>query len=158
MRSDRRYHAAVTQSAAAWRTHAGDVLRQTGHRSAAAREQVLDALAERDCCATAQDLADDVQRSGSRVGTASVYRALELLVRLGLVRRLEMGHGTARYEAAHPDGEHHHHLVCDRCGKVTQFEDPALEAAIDQVAARLDYQVGAHDVVLRGACPDCASA
>jgi len=48
--------------------------------------------------------------------------------------------------------------VCDRCGKVTQFEDPALEAAIDQVAARLDYQVGAHDVVLRGACPDCASA
>jgi len=69
-----------------------------------------------------------------------------------------MGHGTARYEAAHPDGEHHHHLVCDRCGKVTQFEDPALEAAIDQVAARLDYQVGAHDVVLRGACPDCASA
>ena len=134
------------------------MLRQTGHRSAAAREQVLDALAERDCCATAQDLADDVQRSGSRVGTASVYRALELLVRLGLVRRLEMGHGTARYEAAHPDGEHHHHLVCDRCGKVTQFEDAALEAAIDEAAARLDYQVGAHDVVLRGACPDCASA
>ena len=120
-------------------THAGDVLRQTGHRSAAAREQVLDALAERDCCATAQDLADDLHRGGSRVGTASIYRALELLVRLGLVRRLEMGHGTARYEAAHPDGEHHHHLVCDRCGKVTQFEDPALEDAIDQVAARLDY-------------------
>ena len=134
------------------------MLRQTGHRSAAAREQVLDALADRDCCATAQDLADDLHRNGSRVGTASIYRALELLVRLGLVRRLDMGQGTARYEAAHPSGEHHHHLVCDRCGKVTQFEDPALEAAIDEAAARLDYQVGAHDVVLRGACPDCASS
>lgn len=148
----------TTTAAIAWRTHAGDVLRQTGHRSAAAREQVLDALAGRDCCATAQDLADDLHRGGSRVGTASIYRALELLVRLGLVRRLEMGHGTARYEAAHPSGEHHHHLVCDSCGKVTQFEDPELEEAIDRVAARLDYVVGAHDVVLRGACPDCAAA
>lgn len=147
----------TTTQAAVWRDHAGDVLRQTGHRSAAAREQVLDALARRDCCASAQELADDVHRAGSRVGTASIYRALELLVRLGLVRRLDMGQGTARYEAAHPGGEHHHHLVCDRCGKVTQFEDPELEDAIDRAAARLDYAVGTHDVVLRGACPDCAT-
>ena len=46
-------------------------------------------------------------------------------MRLGLVRRLEMGHGTARYEAAHPSGEHHHHLVCDRCGKVRSSRIPS---------------------------------
>ena len=147
----------MTQSATAWRSHAGDVLRQTGHRSAAAREQVLDALAGRDCCATAQDLADDLHRGGSRVGTASIYRALELLVRLGLVRRLDMGDGTARYEAAHPSGEHHHHLVCSTCGRVEAFEDDELERTLRNVESRTGYSVAEHDVVLRGACRSCAS-
>jgi len=85
-----------------------------------------------------------------------VYRNLERLEELGVVRHVHLAHGPGLYSLAR--GGACEYLVCDRCGKVTQFEDPALEAAIDQVAARLDYQVGAHDVVLRGAWPDCASA
>ncbi len=119
---------------------------------------MLDALAARACCATAQDLADELRGERGRVGIASIYRALELLVRLGLVRRLDMGDGTARFEAAQPGGEHHHHLVCDRCGRVSQFEDPHLEEAIERAAARVDHRIEAHDVVLRGTCPDCTAA
>ena len=51
--------------------------------------------------------------------------------------------------------DHAHHGLCDRCGKVSSFEDEALEAAIDRLSSRLTYTVAEHDVVLRGSCPDC---
>ena len=73
------------------------------------------------------------------MGIASIYRALDLLARLGLVRRLDVGSASG-YEPALPGGHHHHHVVCDRCGKVSSFEDPALEEAID----RLSTAIGAH--------------
>ena len=94
---------------------------------------------------------------GGRVGIASVYRALEGLDELGLVQRVDLGDGVARFEPAHVGGDHHHHLVCDDCGKVEPFEDPSLESAIERVADGRGYVVAAHDVVLRGACEDCRS-
>jgi len=142
----------------AWHEHATLSLAQEGYRSGAARRRVVDALARRDCCATAQEIADDLRDGDRRVGIASVYRALELLDRLGLVHRLDVGDGTARYEAALAGGEHHHHVLCDRCGRVEQFTDGALERAIAALSERLDYAIDEHDVTLRGACPRCRQA
>jgi len=137
-----------------WAEHARDELRRAGHRSGGARTAVLDVIAGQDCCLTAQEIFDDLRAAGRDAGIASVYRALELLTRMGLVRRVELAEAAA-YEPALPGGEHHHHVVCDRCGKVSPFEDEALERAIDRLAGRLEYDVGGHDVVLRGACRDC---
>jgi len=137
-----------------WAEHARDELRRAGHRSGGARTAVLDVIAGQDCCLTAQEIFDDLRAAGRDAGIASVYRALELLTRMGLVRRVELAEAAA-YEPALPGGEHHHHVVCDRCGKVSPFEDEALERAIDRLTGRLEYDVGGHDVVLRGACRDC---
>jgi Fur family ferric uptake transcriptional regulator len=137
-----------------WRRHALEELRRAGHRSGGARSAVVDLMARQHCCLTAQDIFDRLRADGTVVGIASVYRALDLLSRMSLVRRLDLA-DAAYYEPAHPGGEHHHHVVCDRCGKVSQFEDEALETAIERLASRLKYSVAEHDVVLRGSCPDC---
>jgi Fur family transcriptional regulator, ferric uptake regulator len=137
-----------------WAEHAREELRRAGHRSGGARTAVLDQIASQDCCLTAQEIFDSLRADGRDAGIASVYRALDLLTRLGLVRRVEVA-DAAGYEPALPSGEHHHHVVCDRCGKVSSFEDDDLERAIDGVAGRLAFDVGRHDVVLRGACEDC---
>jgi Fur family transcriptional regulator, ferric uptake regulator len=139
---------------AEWAEHARNELRQAGHRSGGARTAVLDVIARQHCCLTAQEIFDDLRSGGRDAGIASIYRALELLTRMGLVRRVELAEAAA-YEPALPGGEHHHHVVCDRCGKVSPFEDAELERAIDRLAARLEYDIGRHDVVLRGACEDC---
>ena len=139
---------------AEWAEHARSELRRAGHRSGGARTAVLDVIARQQCCLTAQEIFDDLRAAGRDAGIASVYRALELLTRMGLLRRVELAEAAA-YEPALPGGEHHHHVVCDRCGKVSPFEDEALERVIDRVAGRLEYDVGGHDVVLRGACADC---
>jgi Fur family ferric uptake transcriptional regulator len=137
-----------------WAAHATAELRRTGHRSGGARAAVIDLMANQDCGLTAQEVFDGLRADGREVGIASVYRALDLLARLGLVRRLEVG-AASGYEPALPGGHHHHHVVCDRCGKVSSFEDQALEDAIDRLSRRLKHSVAEHDVVLRGTCPDC---
>lgn len=138
-----------------WAGFARDVLRRSGARSGAAREAVIAYLAEQQCCLSAQEVLDGLRAEGRSVGIASVYRALDQLAELGLVHRIDLGEGLARFEPAQPDGEHHHHLVCGSCGKVDRFDDPALERAISAVAGSHGYALGQHDVVLRGACGDC---
>jgi Fur family ferric uptake transcriptional regulator len=146
---------AVATAQATWREHALESLRGSGYRSGGARTAVVELLADQDCCLTAQEIFDRLREDGRRVGIASVYRALDLLTSLRLVQRLDMGEGIARYEPANADGEHHHHVVCESCGKVIAFEDDALERALDGLSSRLGVEIGGHDVVLRGTCPDC---
>ena len=138
-----------------WASHTRTQLERAGHRSGGARDAVIDLLAGQDCCVSAREIVERLREHGSTVGIASVYRALDVLDDLRLVRRLDAGEGVVRYEPADPTGEHHHHVVCDSCGRVTAFADDSLERAIDRLADRLDYAIDGHDVVLRGECPRC---
>ena len=137
-----------------WADETVERLLAKGLRNGGARRAVIELLAAQNCCLTAQEIFDELRASGRRVGIASVYRILELLTAEGAVQRIDLGSGTARYEPVWPDG-HHHHLVCDSCGKVEAFEDPALETALTRVEKRSGYAVAGHDVVLHGACADC---
>ncbi len=98
-----------------------------------------------------------MRERGREVGIASVYRALDTLAGLGLIQRLELGDGTARYEAVAPSGEHHHHLVCVDCGLVEPFDDDGLEQAISALSKRASFAVREHEVVLRGRCAACTA-
>jgi Fur family ferric uptake transcriptional regulator len=141
----------------AWAEHALDTLQSAGLRRGGARTAVVEALARHDCAVTALELDDELRRrGGSRVGRASVYRALEQLEQLGLVQRLEVSRGTAGYERVEPGGHHHHHAICRRCGRMVPFEDTALERAIDRVSKQVSFEVSDHDVVLRGLCHRCS--
>jgi Fur family ferric uptake transcriptional regulator len=141
-----------------WSEHALASLREAGFRSGGARRTVVEYLNDQDCCLSAQETHERLAAAGARVGIASVYRVLDLLAAQGLLTRVDLGDGVARYEPARPSGHHHHHLVCGDCGKVEPFEDDALEQELTRVASRLGYAMDAHDVVLRGACDDCRVA
>ncbi|HXH89668.1 MAG TPA: Fur family transcriptional regulator [Gaiellaceae bacterium] len=139
---------------ASWKLETERALRAAGHRSGGARTAVIDVLAAQDCCAGAQEIHDALRAGGRPVGIASVYRVLELLTELRLLQRIEVGDGIARFEPI-AGSDHHHHVVCDDCGRVEPFSDPALERAILGASGRLDFTIGAHEVVLRGECADC---
>lgn len=139
----------------AWKEHALAELTRAGHRSGGARGAVIDLLAGQSCCLSAQAIHDRLREGDRSVGLASVYRALEVLTALGLVHRVDVA-GIAAYEPADPAGHHHHHVICSDCGAVGSFEDDGLERAIHDLGESLGYRVDGHDVVLRGACPDCS--
>ncbi|HYH59305.1 MAG TPA: Fur family transcriptional regulator [Thermoleophilaceae bacterium] len=138
-----------------WIEHALGVLAEHGHRAGGARTAVIDALGRHGGCVDADALVATLRADGSRVGVASVYRALGLLAALGLLQRVPVAGGSARYELVGPGDAHHHHIVCDDCGATTAFEDEGLERAIGRVSGRTAFAVQAHDVTLHGTCPDC---
>jgi Fur family transcriptional regulator, ferric uptake regulator len=140
----------------AWAKEAHESLEAAGFRRGGARAAVVDLLNRQDCCLSAQEIFDRLRKARRPVGIASVYRALEALTELRLVKRVDAGDGIARYERATPGGDHHHHLVCRDCGKIEAFSDSPLEHAIDRVAGGLGYSVEEHEVVLVGACADCS--
>ena len=139
-----------------WASHVRGVLDGAGYRSGGAREAVVRLLAGQDCCLSAQEIFDRLRAAKRPVGIASVYRALDTLADLRLVKRIDAGDGIARYERLHPDGDHHHHLVCRDCGRVEAFTDLRLERAIHRTAGELGYAVQEHEVVLTGACALCS--
>ena len=138
-----------------WTEQARSALEDSGRKSGGAREAVIELLAAENCCVSAQEIARELDRRDREIGLASVYRALDTLHELGLVQRLDTGEGPSRFERVTPDGDHHHHAVCESCGALTPFEDAELERAIDRLGRRLEHRVSGHDVVIRGLCPDC---
>ena len=139
---------------AAWSDHAAARLSAAGHRRGGAREAVIELLDSQACALTAQEI-EEALRAGRRVGRASVYRVLDELESLGLVSRVDVGDGVARYEPQRHSAEHHHHLVCDGCGRLTPFQDDGLEQAIRRLAERVSFDVSDHDVTLHGCCERC---
>lgn len=138
-----------------WSEATLDALLAKGLRQGGARRAVVELLGEQNCCLTAQEIQDKLRASDRTVGIASVYRILDLLTSEGFVQKIELGAGICRYEPIQPHGDHHHHLVCDSCGKVEPFEDTALERALGKVEQTSGYEVSLHDVVLHGSCGDC---
>src|SRR5918998_3821187 len=132
-----------------WREHAAVVLRGAGLRASAGRQAVVELLGRQSCLLTAQEIADELRAEGSAGSTATVYRALETLHELGLLRRFD-AEGVARYEPVHPSGDHHHHIVLEETGDVVPFDDAELERAIAGIGQRLGLIVTSHDIILRG--------
>ena len=138
-----------------WSDHVHAVLARAGLKHGGARQRIIDLLAREPCALSAVEIEDALRAPGKPTARASIYRVLDLLVDHGLVERVAVGHGLSRFERTHPSGEHHHHLVCDQCGRLVAFDDPALEQAIDSLSERLGVRVESHDVLLRGACERC---
>jgi Fur family transcriptional regulator, ferric uptake regulator len=142
-------------SAPTWSEHVHEVLARAGLKRGGARQRIIELLADQPCALSAVEIEDALRAQGKPTGRASIYRVLDLLVDHGLVERVAVGDGQSRFERSEAGGEHHHHLVCEQCGKLVAFDDPALERAIDELSERLGVRVEHHDVVLRGACDQC---
>jgi Fur family ferric uptake transcriptional regulator len=138
-----------------WSEQALAELRAAGYRRGLARARVIEFLDTQDCCAGAQEIHRELIARGERVGLASVYRVLDELAEKRLAQRVDLGDGVTRFEAVRDSVEHHHHIVCDDCGRIEPFADQRLERVLRDVEKGSGYAVAGHDIVLRGACSEC---
>jgi len=96
------------------------------------------------------------------IGLTTVYRTLDLLVRMGLIDRLAFGTGESRFEYKAPlDKSHHHHLVCTSCGRIIDYrdfidEEKVLIAKTESMLTRkYDFRIDSHDITFFGLCDRC---
>jgi Fur family transcriptional regulator, ferric uptake regulator len=120
-------------------------IRGCGYKATPQRLAVLAAIA-----AEQHQSLERIRARCPEVGMVTVYRTLDLFSELGLVRRLDLG-GGPRYELAE---DHHHHLICEDCGSVTEFEQCPLDLQrLPRVGG--DFEVRAHSLEVYGTCSDC---
>lgn len=142
----------------AWTSTAFETLERQGYRAGGARTAVIELLGEEGGCLDAEDVSERLRQRDREVATASVYRALGLLTELGLLQKVALPSAPHRFELVRPSGEHHHHIVCDRCGKTAAFTDEALERAVHGVADDSSFEVESHEITLHGRCSECAAS
>ena len=142
---------------AEWAQRASRALADAGYRRGGARRAIIELLDEQACALTASEIQGELSARKREVSRASVYRIMEELEELGFLQRVDVGRGTLRYEPARRGSGHHHHLICDSCGRLEPFNDEGLERAIRRASARIPLRVSEHEIVIRGACRACAA-
>jgi Fur family transcriptional regulator, ferric uptake regulator len=106
---------------------------------------------------SADEVSRRVARRGVAVGTATIYRTLDLLVHAGLAREHDFGEGFKRYEPLAP-GEVHEHCICSSCGRVTEFSNDRLERMIALLAEEVEFRPHHHRLEIYGLCRGCQQA
>ena len=128
-------------------------LHKRGLRMTPQRQLVLDAVRELGH-ATPEQVCTRVQATAPAVNITTVYRTLDLLEGLGVVRHAHLGHGAPTYS------EHRHrhvHLVCHRCGRVDEAPAELLSGVAERTLTDLGFHLDATHVALSGTCADCAA-
>ncbi|MFL5686797.1 MAG: Fur family transcriptional regulator [Chloroflexota bacterium] len=127
-----------------------------GFRLTDARRAVAGLVADRDGPFTAADVLTAARASRLGIGRATVFRALDAFNEVGVVERIDLPSGDHAYVACEP--AHHHHVVCERCGRTTEIDDRGVRDIVRSVERRTGFRIDSHRLELFGRCPVCASA
>jgi Fe2+ or Zn2+ uptake regulation protein len=129
-------------------------MHEAGYRVTEPRRAVAELVASREGHFTAADLIDAARLDALDIGRATIFRSLDLFTELDMLERIDLPTGDHAYVACEPQA-HHHHIVCQSCGRVEEVLDPGLAAAVEHIEVRTGWQVDAHRFELYGHCPTC---
>ena len=130
-------------------------LGQAGYRLTAPRLALAGLIVAHDGHFSASDLAAAARDRRIGVSRATLFRALDLLVELGVVERLDLPSGEHAYVECAP--AHHHHVVCSRCGRTAEVDDAGLSEAVREIARTSGFRIDTHRLELFGLCRSCQS-
>ena len=128
-------------------------LAEQGYRLTSTRAAIADAIAAHSAQFTARELVDELEPRG--IGRATVFRALDLLVQMGLLERLHGDLSCHSYTYCAP--EHHHHLICTSCGQVTSIVAGNIERELRNLARQANFRALGHHIEVYGQCQACQS-
>jgi len=135
----------------------GDIvskLSEQGYRLTPQRMMVLSAIENSDNHISAEEIYVQVIAKYPHVNISTVYRTLELLKRLGLVTETDLGGGRVRYHPA--DKGHHHHLVCQECGRIIDLDESELSSLKSTLLCEYKFSADLRHLAIFGRCPNCS--
>jgi Fe2+ or Zn2+ uptake regulation protein len=128
-------------------------LQRHGFRKTAQRAVILEILENSERHLTAAQIADQVAEGDVALTRSTVYRTLETLVDVGMIKASQIGR-SLYYEYLHDDHSHHH-LVCSGCGATVHIHGAEIDASLTRAAAQAGFRVAEIQVLVGGVCRAC---
>jgi len=126
------------------------------------REAILDLLKRTSKHMSAKEIYTAIYKFYPGIGLTTVYRTLDLLVRMGLINKLIFGPGESRYESKSGEKKKtHYHFVCTECGKIIDYDDfidkdlELIKRTEDILSKKYDFKVLDHNITFYGLCKNC---
>jgi Fe2+ or Zn2+ uptake regulation protein len=129
-----------------------DLLRARGQRVTSQRLVILRELRRRNRHATAEEIHRAVHRRLPGTSTPTVYATLDLLVELGLARKIDAGVGVSLYDSR---TEPHQHMVCRRCGRIEDLDGEVELGELLDAANGTGFRADHAEVLVSGLCSEC---
>jgi len=136
-------------------------LRENGYKITFPRKTILSAIEDHKGHPNAREVFQTLSFKYPEIGLTTVYRTMELFVRLGILKKHDFGDGFSRYEVISGKHDHHHHLICRKCLKVIEYKDFLDEetALIQKIQGHLEkkyeFRIEDHELDFYGSCRDC---
>ncbi|WP_419919354.1 Fur family transcriptional regulator [Candidatus Poriferisocius sp.] len=135
---------------------AGAMLSARDHRYSRGRRKLVEVISS-----SGQPMTlPEIVAADPDLAQSSVYRNLDLMVRCGIIRRINSGGERIHFELAEPLLEHHHHLICTSCGKIEDIHldndlEDFVDRSLDKITERTGFTPTHHSLDLHGHCADC---
>lgn len=134
--------------------HHKDTLRDAGYKITNARMTVLQVIEDFGGHVTSAQVLDAVAARDNSIGRASVFRTLDLLTELGIIRPTYIESSQTPYYVMMPNG-HHHHVICTHCNRIIEFDDCGLKALQQRLETEYNLSITGHLLEFYGQCEDC---
>jgi Fur family ferric uptake transcriptional regulator len=129
------------------------ILNSSSQRVTAQRTLLFELLRRSGGHVDADELYRRARRKNSRISLSTVYRNLALFKKLGLIEERRFDEEHHHYEVK--SGEEHQHLLCIDCGKVVEFDYPAVNRFRRDIATKYGFDITGIEIQLTGLCSDC---
>lgn len=130
------------------------LLRDAGYKITPPRVAVLEAIEQGGNHLDPATLLEQARTLHPALGRATVYRTLELLTQMGLVRPIYVGDSGPTYIRVEGG---HHHLVCSRCGLIVDFDQCIADEMVTDLRRRFGFEISSHLLEFYGLCPSCCA-
>ena len=133
----------------------GRYLREQGLPVTHQREAVAEVVFTSEEHLSVDDIESRLRERGDRIGKATIYRTLDLLVKSRLVEEHDFGEGFKRYEHRLSRQPQHEHVICVECGKVQEFKSPEIREVEGRVREELGFVTHRYRLEIYGLCRAC---
>lgn len=131
-------------------------LQKKGYRLTGPRLAIMEYLNHQDGHPNIREIYEGIKQEYPGIGIATVYRTVDLLVETGILRALNLNGNRLCYDIRQPQ-DHHHHLICTGCGRVTEFDNCNFNQIAGEVERATRFRITEHTLEAFGTCPRCLS-
>lgn len=139
-------------------------LRANGYKITFPRRTILSAIEKHRGHPNAREVFRDLNADNPEIGLTTVYRTMELFVRLGILKKYDFGDGYSRYEIASDKHDHHHHIICRKCLNVIEYRDfldeetTLIRKIQENLEKKYKFKINDHALDFYGYCGECSKS